>query len=105
MQLTHFLRDKHGIFQPVILIPVSAGSVDCIFCRSQEVPQWGSVPWEPHFYGWGEPVYISLLLFSTLVDYIHGRLVWRFMEEGKQQPGQALCGLLRHHQSGTFRSF
>mgnify|MGYP003259582949 CR=1 FL=1 len=32
------------------------------------------------FYGWGEPVYISLLLFSTLVDYVHGRLVWRFME-------------------------
>ena len=42
------------------------------------------------FYGWGEPVYISLLLFSTLVDYIHGRLVWRFMEEGKQQRAR-LC--------------
>ena len=42
------------------------------------------------FYGWGEPVYISLLLFSTLVDYIHGRLVWRFMEEGKQKRAR-LC--------------
>ena len=49
MQLTHFLRDKHGIFQPVILIPVSAGYVNCIFCCSKEVPQWGSVHWEPHF--------------------------------------------------------
>lgn len=42
------------------------------------------------FYGWGEPVYISLLLFSTLVDYVHGRLVWRFMEEGKQKRAR-LC--------------
>lgn len=35
------------------------------------------------FYGWGEPVYITLLLFSTAVDYIHGRLVWRFRNEGR----------------------
>lgn len=36
------------------------------------------------FYAWGEPVYVSLLLFSTLVDYVHGRLVHKFIEEGKQ---------------------
>ena len=34
------------------------------------------------FYGWGEPVYISLLLFSTLVDFIHGKLVGHFKEKG-----------------------
>lgn len=34
------------------------------------------------FYGWGEPVYISLLLFSTLVDFIHGQLVGKFKERG-----------------------
>lgn len=34
------------------------------------------------FYGWGEPVYISLLLFSTLVDFIHGKLVGSFKENG-----------------------
>ena len=27
------------------------------------------------FYAWGEPVYIVLMLFSTLVDFIHGLLV------------------------------
>lgn len=36
------------------------------------------------FYGWGEPVYISLLLFSTLVDYTHGRLIDRFLCVGRQ---------------------
>ena len=34
------------------------------------------------FYGWGEPVYISILLFSTLVDFIHGKLVGHFKEKG-----------------------
>ena len=37
------------------------------------------------FYGWGEPVYISLLLFSTLVDYVHGRLIGRFLCAGKKR--------------------
>lgn len=30
------------------------------------------------FYAWGEPVYVTLLLFSTLVDYTHGLLVDRY---------------------------
>lgn len=30
------------------------------------------------FYAWGEPVYVLLMLFSTVVDYINGRLVYRF---------------------------
>lgn len=30
------------------------------------------------FYAWGEPVYVLLMLFSTLVDYTHGRLLERF---------------------------
>ena len=32
------------------------------------------------FYAWGEPVYVVLLLFSTLSDYVHGRLIGRFRE-------------------------
>ncbi len=27
------------------------------------------------FYAWGEPVYVSLMLFSTVVDYVLGRLI------------------------------
>lgn len=33
------------------------------------------------FYGWGEPVYITLLLFSTLVDFFHGQLVEHFQKQ------------------------
>lgn len=30
------------------------------------------------FYAWGEPIYVCLMIFSTVVDYVHGRLVHRF---------------------------
>ncbi len=30
------------------------------------------------FYAWGEPVYVVLMLFSTVSDYVHGRLIDRY---------------------------
>lgn len=36
------------------------------------------------FYGWGEPVYICLLLFSTVVDFAHGKVIGRFLEQGRR---------------------
>ncbi len=30
------------------------------------------------FYSWGEPIYVLLMLFSTLVDFVHGKLVYKF---------------------------
>ena len=30
------------------------------------------------FYAWGEPIYVVLMLFSTIVDYIHGILVEKY---------------------------
>ncbi|MCM1190103.1 MAG: MBOAT family protein [bacterium] len=35
------------------------------------------------FYAWGEPVYVLLMLFSTGVDYFHGRMIERFRGSGK----------------------
>ncbi len=32
------------------------------------------------FYAWGEPVYIVLMVFSTLVDYTAGRIIHRFAD-------------------------
>ena len=32
------------------------------------------------FYAWGEPVYIFLMLFSTLVDYTAGRVIDRYRD-------------------------
>lgn len=34
------------------------------------------------FYAWGEPVYILIMFFSTIVDYSHGMLVQRFKDRG-----------------------
>ncbi|MFI3283755.1 MAG: MBOAT family O-acyltransferase [Erysipelotrichaceae bacterium] len=33
------------------------------------------------FYGWGEPVYILIMLLSTIVDYINGYFVHRYIDQ------------------------
>lgn len=35
------------------------------------------------FYGWGEPVYIWIMVLSTLIDYTHGMLVERFRDRDR----------------------
>ena len=35
------------------------------------------------FYAWGEPIYIVLMLFSTVVDYINGGLAGYFIQREK----------------------
>lgn len=34
------------------------------------------------FYAWGEPVWVLLLLFSTLLDYINGRIIDKYYARG-----------------------
>ncbi len=36
------------------------------------------------FYGWGEPVYLLIMLFSILVDYTHGLLIDRWRENRRR---------------------
>ena len=40
------------------------------------------------FYAWGEPVYVLLMIFSTVLDYTCGRLVDKF--RGKSEPRAAV---------------
>lgn len=35
------------------------------------------------FYAWGEPIYVLLMLFSTLSDYVHGRLIEKYRGGGR----------------------
>lgn len=42
------------------------------------------------FYAWGEPIYILLMLFSTVSDYIHGILIERNLEREKQAAAKGL---------------
>lgn len=42
------------------------------------------------FYGWGEPVYLLLMLFSILINYIAGLLVGRWREEQRSKARAAL---------------
>ncbi|GAA0178176.1 MBOAT family protein [Clostridium sediminicola] len=36
------------------------------------------------FYAWGEPTYIFLMIFSSVVDYIHGLLIEKFRQNDKK---------------------
>ncbi|MEG0806029.1 MAG: MBOAT family O-acyltransferase [Lachnospiraceae bacterium] len=36
------------------------------------------------FYAWGEPIYVLLMIFSTLVDFYHGGKVEKYMEQGNK---------------------
>lgn len=36
------------------------------------------------FYGWGEPVYILIMLLSIVVDYVHGMLVERWRSDDRK---------------------
>jgi alginate O-acetyltransferase complex protein AlgI len=51
------------------------------------------------FYAWGEPVYVVLLLFSSVLDYTMGRLIGRFRASQKPKLARlcllgSLCGNL-----------
>lgn len=37
------------------------------------------------FYAWGEPIYVVLMIFSTIVDYINGRLTGYFISRGEKK--------------------
>ncbi|MBQ7821459.1 MAG: MBOAT family protein [Clostridia bacterium] len=41
------------------------------------------------FYAWGEPVYVVLMIFSTLVDYTHGLLVDKYKKAGRMGAAKA----------------
>ena len=37
------------------------------------------------FYAWGEPVYVVIMLFSTIVDYTHGWMVYKHKQKGEMK--------------------
>ncbi|MBO5260303.1 MAG: MBOAT family protein, partial [Agathobacter sp.] len=34
------------------------------------------------FYAWGEPVYVLIMLFSTVFDYTNGRIIEYYKDRG-----------------------
>ncbi|MBE6612280.1 MAG: MBOAT family protein [Ruminococcaceae bacterium] len=42
------------------------------------------------FYAWGEPVYVTIMIFSTVVDYTHGLLVEKFMAQGRTRAAKTV---------------
>lgn len=45
------------------------------------------------FYAWGERVYVWILLFSTVFDYVNGILIGRFQSNGRAKAAKAVLAL------------
>ncbi len=45
------------------------------------------------FYAWGERVYVWILLFSTVFDYINGLLIGRFQSGGRRKAAKAVLAV------------
>ena len=41
------------------------------------------------FYAWGEPVYVLIMLFSTVFDYTNGRIIEHFQKTGHMKKAKA----------------
>ena len=54
-------------FLPIFMI--------CYFAAPQRMKNFILFLGSLFFYAWGEPVYVVLMLFSTVSDYVHGRLI------------------------------
>lgn len=46
------------------------------------------------FYAWGEPIYIVLMLFSSVVDYTHGRLIEKYRHRGSTAKWVVVASIL-----------
>ena len=42
------------------------------------------------FYGWGEPKYILIMLFSTVFDYTNARLIGHFQDTGRDKAAKTV---------------
>ena len=61
----------------------------CYFAtKNQTLRNWVLIAFSLFVYAWGEPVWISLLLFSATIDYFHGRII-----EGHRGRWQAKAAL------------
>ena len=42
------------------------------------------------FYSWGEPVYVSIMLFSTIFDYGNGLAIEKCLSSGRKRAARAV---------------
>lgn len=63
-------------FLPIVLL--------CYFLAPKKLRNFILLIASLMFYAWGEPIYVCLLLFSSVLDYTMGRLIGKCRESGKK---------------------
>ena len=64
-------------FLPIVLITY--------FCSPRKIRNFILFVSSLVFYAWGEPIYITIMLFSTVFDYINGLLINKFKKQYKNK--------------------
>jgi len=54
------------------------------------------------FYAWGEPVYVILMVFSTVLDYTCGRIVEKYRGTSKAKAGLIVSMAVKPRLLGGF---
>ena len=78
-----FWKDKEGpmVFSSItFLFAFLAATLLIYYCCPLKGKNWVLALSGLVFYAWGEPVYIVLMIFSTLVDYTAGRIIHRYAD-------------------------
>ena len=57
------------------------------------------------FYSWGEPVYVSIMLFSTIFDYGNGLAIEKCLSSGSKKGCQGCAASLSGRQPGDSGNF
>jgi len=56
-------------------------SLFCYFIVPYRFKNWMLLLFSLLFYAWGEPIYILLMIFSSVVDYTNGRLIEKYQHQ------------------------
>lgn len=75
------------LFLPIVLLLY----ILAVRCRVSWLPNLVLLAASLLFYAWGEPVYIGIMIFSTVFDYINGRLIGWFREKGDSIRNDRRC--------------
>src|SRR6056297_1561533 len=57
------------------------------------------------FYAWGEPIWISLLIFSATIDYFNGKMIEKNRKNFKGKLGLVLSILINLSLLGFFKYY
>ena len=84
-----------------IFLPLNLALYFCT--KNKTFRNWVLIAFSMIFYAWGEPIWISLLLFSAVIDYCHGIIIEGHRGQWQAKAAVASSLILNLGLLGTFK--